>query len=326
MDSSNKQLQDELVNNIIESIKRIKESMTKETLSDDLLNEAIILNATEKDYHTDQKPSELKTVNHIRSGIEERFDSTTVNKSNHQNTTNSNNTKQTYTNKTSTGSHFIEILTIEPNNTYVANASNNNIIEVLKHIMPLFNTTVNKQLHSITIIEKNENKNHSITETKNTSTVVVKYCDKENVTKENVKLNDQSDYLESDYDLDEQNDSNVTMEGIRDILEAAEYGMQKMNELYTVVEPKLYSMGYWLDDKSPARYVAAFNAPSEDLAKYSRYGYASILAAARLKEIRSLHKTIPQHNEHELLCKLATRRRKWLISGAALTGVASLLH
>ncbi|KAI8435562.1 hypothetical protein MSG28_003849 [Choristoneura fumiferana] len=80
---------------------------------------------------------------------------------------------------------------------------------------------------------------------------------------------------------------NLTKTEKKDIMEAAEYGMQKMHELYAVMEPKLYSMGLWLDDSNPARYVAAFNAPSEDAAKFYRYGYASLQAAAKLKQLTS---------------------------------------
>ncbi|XP_047517441.1 uncharacterized protein LOC125057685 [Pieris napi] len=282
-DHSSNKIQEDIINSIIESIKRIKENITRDTQVAHL-NEAIILN----DGKTISKNNHLITVNQIRSGIEEKIDGVPPKKSNGTNTKNAYNEKHTFSNNTSVGSQYVEILTIEPNNTFAVNTSSNNIIEVLKHIMPLFNSTVNKQLHSITIIEKNENKNHSVTETKNTSTVLVKYCDKDNTTHntETVKnLSDRNDYLEADYYDLQEHGHNVTTEGIRDILEAAEYGMQKMTELYTVVEPKLYSMGYWLDDKSPARYVAAFNAPSEDLEKYSRYGYASVLAAAKLKEL-----------------------------------------
>ncbi|KAI8435559.1 hypothetical protein MSG28_003849 [Choristoneura fumiferana] len=99
-----------------------------------------------------------------------------------------------------------------------------------------------------------------------------------------------NDYLESEeeYDYEEfRPEVNLTKTEKKDIMEAAEYGMQKMHELYAVMEPKLYSMGLWLDDSNPARYVAAFNAPSEDAAKFYRYGYASLQAAAKLKQLTS---------------------------------------
>lgn len=156
--------------------------------------------------------------------------------------------------------NYIEILTVEPNNTNV-NKSSNSILEVLKNIMPMLNSSVTKDLHSITIIERNQNKNHSFSETKNISTIIVKYCDKENLTKDNlfdsnqfdedlkaidVQKNDDEydmdDYLEND-DGEHHKMSNITIESRKDVLEAAEYGMMKMHELYGVLEPKLYSMG-----------------------------------------------------------------------------------
>ncbi|CAH2038067.1 unnamed protein product, partial [Iphiclides podalirius] len=226
---------------------------------------------------------------------------------------------QPTTNKT----NYVEILTIEPNTTTSNNTSPHNIIAVLKHLMPMLNSSSNKELHSVTIIERNQSKNHSVSETKNVSTLVVKYCDKDNLTAESLTKDVNShhlnmnmtegddaiddyvetnkelpivdqDNLESDYidkegsDYDDKHTAteiNSTINGDKDVLEAAEYGMQKMHELYSVLEPKLYSMGLWLDDTNPARYVAAFNAPSEDVSRFSRYGYATIQAATKLKEL-----------------------------------------
>ncbi|XP_039754369.1 peroxidasin homolog [Pararge aegeria] len=172
--------------------------------------------------------------------------------------------------------------------------------------MPMLNASVTKDLHSITIIERNQNKNHSFSETKNISTIIVKYCDKENLTTVNVTdtkppdedvkgISVQEEYddynMDDDIDYDDSNPdkmTNITIESRKDVLEAAEYGMRKMHELYGVLEPKLYSMGLILDDKDPARYVAAFNAPSEDIAQYAKYGYASLQAASRFKELISI--------------------------------------
>lgn len=47
----------------------------------------------------------------------------------------------------------------------------------------------------------------------------------------------------------------------------------------------LIFIGLMLNEKDPARYVAAFNAPSEDVTRYSRYGYASLQAASRLRQL-----------------------------------------
>ncbi|VVC92825.1 unnamed protein product [Leptidea sinapis] len=279
LEAKGKPLQDEIISNIIESIKRIKENMSSEDMK---LNEALILNPDNKTIEN-QNNSAINAANQLRSGIEEKNDIQDQYKSSNKNGTKTNEAK-IYLNQTKSGTNYVEILTIEPNNT---SPNKSNILDVLKHIMPILNSTINKELHSITIVESNENKNHSFTETRNTSTVVVKYCDKQNlsVKVDNVKKIDTDDYLDSD-DYDTFGvPENFTYEGRSDVLEAAAYGIQKMNELYTVLEPKLYSMGYSLDKKDPALYVAAFNAPSEDLAKFSRYGYATIQAATKLREL-----------------------------------------
>ncbi|XP_014367794.2 uncharacterized protein LOC106718259 [Papilio machaon] len=229
------------------------------------------------------------------------------------NSTNKSNNNKTDNTSTTNKPDYVEILTIEPNTN---NTTQHNIIEVLKHLMPKLNNSNNKELHSVTIIERNHSKNHSISETKNISTLVLKYCDKGNITSANItddkktKLTDEDetgadyankelpvvdqDTIEDDYDIDKENSEfndkevasgNSSLNKNKDVLEAAEYGMQKMHELYSVLEPKLYSMGLWLDDTNPARYVAAFNAPSEESARYSRYGYATLQAATKLKQL-----------------------------------------
>ncbi|GBP71461.1 hypothetical protein EVAR_46266_1 [Eumeta japonica] len=105
---------------------------------------------------------------------------------------------------------------------------------------------------------------------------------------------DHKDYLDEDYNLTANSDfdsedyslnSNLTEEEKKDILEAADYGVQRMYELYSIMEPKLYSMGLWLDENEPGRYLAAFNAPAEMATRYARYGYASLQAAARLRQL-----------------------------------------
>ncbi|XP_059059123.1 uncharacterized protein LOC131852476 [Achroia grisella] len=306
-DNTNDTDQETLVNNIIASINRIKNNIS--SVNDTKLNQAIILNIS--DYNkNDVKTSTENSVNgvtQIKSGIEDKFDIMSLNNTSKGN--NVTNMSNEVSNITTEKTNYVEILTIEPNNTNNHNTSHN-IIEVLKHLMPMFNSTLTKELHNITIIERNHNRNHSFTATKNVSTIVVTYCDKENLTKANITGDETDDGLETDLKVplddekdyylednieedtsDEEDDFekpvNVTNEVKRDILEAAEYGMQKMHELYSVLEPKLYSMGLWLDESNPARYVAAFNAPTEDAAKFSRYGYASLQAAQRLKQLTS---------------------------------------
>ncbi|XP_026332958.1 protein ecdysoneless homolog [Hyposmocoma kahamanoa] len=302
--SSNRSNHEDLVNNIIASINRIKNNITEN--EDSKLNEAIILNVSN---------DSTKNISSRRENIENQDEEGTindiegnVNKSKpHKDIPKEpvHNDEIDKTNSTEK-TMYVEILTIEPNNTSTNNTSNN-IIEVLKHLMPMFNTTLNKELHNITIIERNHNKNHSFSASKNISTIVVTFCDNENFTKANVTFDSKETILkvpdnetESDYyfdntsTLDDGDDSyddlraeNLTIGEKEDILEAAEYGMQKMHELYSVLEPKLYSMGMWLDDTNPARYVAAFNAPSEDATRYAKYGYASLQAATKLKELTS---------------------------------------
>ncbi|XP_072931793.1 uncharacterized protein [Epargyreus clarus] len=304
--NTSKLIQEELVNDIIASIKRIKENITaEESAKESSLNEAIILNVPKRN-KTMHNNNNRKVVNQIKSGIEDRIDvhkpknvTTKIKITKRDDAMQLDNTKNIKNDMNK--SEYVEILTVEPNNTTINNSSSNKILEVLKQIMPMLNSSINKELHSVTIIERNQNKNQTFSETKNISTVVVKYCDKSNVTlsnnSSNIKreVNDTLGYDDfqietdnTDYNnasLEKKMDSNLSTNGHQNILEAAEYGMQKMHELYTVLEPKLYSMGLWLDDKNPARYVAAFNAPSEDIAKYSRYGYATMQAAAKLKQL-----------------------------------------
>lgn len=161
---------------------------------------------------------------------------------------------------------YVEIMTIEPNNANKSNSTSHNIIEILKHLMPMFNSTLTKELHNITVIERDRSKNHSFSEVKNISTIIVTYCDKENLTKASptsdlgaetdVKLPANStkndDFLEEisaqffdddDYEDEDLPETNLTNEEKKDIMEAADYGMRKMHELYSIMEPKLYSMG-----------------------------------------------------------------------------------
>ncbi|XP_037293819.1 uncharacterized protein LOC115441519 [Manduca sexta] len=249
--------QEELVNSIIASINRIKNDIKEVSKNETKLNEAIIINPP-----NDQNLGKdlLNNGPKIVSGVEERVDTVkehTIAKKTHTKFEQKTTTETTVTEKIK----YMEVLTIEPNNTHVMNTSSNNIIEVLKHLMPMFNNSL------------------------------MTYCDKENLTKPNFANieNDeipQYDEYEDDEDIGDDNDSmNMTIGEKKDIMEAAEYGMRKMHELYSVLEPKLYSMGLWLDDTNPARYVAAFNAPSEDAAKFSRYGYATLQAATRLRQL-----------------------------------------
>lgn len=255
---SNRSNHEDLVNDIIASINRIKNNITDD--EDTKLNEAIILNVSNDSSkisyrREDEAQNKEGAINDIEGKVNKNISHKDISEETVHNDEidKTNSTERTM---------YVEILTVEPNNTNTNNTSNN-ILEVLKHLMPMFNTTLNKELHNITIIERNYNRNHTFSASKNISTIVVTFCDKENFTKANVTFDSKETILkvpdnetESDYyfdntsTLDEDDDSyddlraeNLTIGEKEDILEAAEYGMQKMHELYSVLEPKLYSMG-----------------------------------------------------------------------------------
>ncbi|KAG6794565.1 hypothetical protein HZU73_10130 [Apis mellifera caucasica] len=68
-----------------------------------------------------------------------------------------------------------------------------------------------------------------------------------------------------------------------DLLEAVNFGLDAMNELYTVKEPMLYSMGLYLDSDNPARHVAIFNDQTEEARMLAKYGYAVLQGATLFK-------------------------------------------
>ncbi|EZA49565.1 uncharacterized protein LOC105284479 isoform X2 [Ooceraea biroi] len=65
-----------------------------------------------------------------------------------------------------------------------------------------------------------------------------------------------------------------------DFMKAANFGLQAMHDLYYIQEPKLYSMGLYLESDNPARYVAAFNDQSEEARYLARFGYAALQGTA----------------------------------------------
>lgn len=263
---------DDLINNIIASINRIKNNITTNlnNTDDSHLNEAIILLDRNNKNGNDSQMVEIELETNeteiiISERIKNKEDILSI--INNDRIINDNNTLGTNKNDTDKYSSYIEILTIEPNNTSPYNTTSHNIFEVLKHLMPMFNSTLTKELHNITIIERSPQRNNSLLATKNISTIVVTYCDKDNLTRADTTHNyeketeikdpqmariDFNDYLEEDRldkkdeddnDYEESTDASLTSDEKKDILEAAEYGMQKMHELYSIMEPKLYSMG-----------------------------------------------------------------------------------
>nr|XP_012152649.1 PREDICTED: uncharacterized protein LOC100875470 [Megachile rotundata] len=68
-----------------------------------------------------------------------------------------------------------------------------------------------------------------------------------------------------------------------DFLEAANFGLEAMKELYTIKEPMLYSMGIYLDSDNPARHVAIFNDQTKEARALAKYGFAVLQGTTRFK-------------------------------------------
>ncbi|XP_008203085.1 myeloperoxidase [Nasonia vitripennis] len=104
------------------------------------------------------------------------------------------------------------------------------------------------------------------------------------MTSSKVNVTDESIVVSrTDKDDEEEDVDDVGIEPREeDLIEAADYGIQAMNELYYVKEPKLYSMGIFLSPDNPARYVAAFNEQTEEAKHLAKYGYAALEAARKL--------------------------------------------
>lgn len=244
--------EEDLINIIIASINRIKNNISD---TSDKLNEAYIVTSSKS--NTRNKTNDIKKVNSIKSGIEDKIDIFQKNNDTDKKLTTQG--IETFQEATTTEKiKYVEILTKDP---HTKNTTSANILEILKHLMPLFNSTLTKEVHNITIIERDHSMNHSFSATKNVSTIVVTYCDKENLTKANKPVGDKEtdetpdrispdDYYDDEFGLEtdggEGEARNVTIGEKKEMMEAAEYGMQKMHELYTVLEPKLYSMGEYL--------------------------------------------------------------------------------
>ncbi|XP_012253358.2 uncharacterized protein LOC105684530 isoform X2 [Athalia rosae] len=64
-----------------------------------------------------------------------------------------------------------------------------------------------------------------------------------------------------------------------EVVEAADFGLEAMNDLYYIKEPKLFSMGLFLTEDNPARYVAAFNDQSDEARQLARFGFAALEGA-----------------------------------------------
>ncbi|XP_051163553.1 uncharacterized protein LOC127282981 isoform X2 [Leptopilina boulardi] len=61
-----------------------------------------------------------------------------------------------------------------------------------------------------------------------------------------------------------------------DLIEAANFGMQAMNDLYYIKEPKFHSLGLFLSPNNPAHFVASFNEQTEEAKYLTRFGFAAL--------------------------------------------------
>ncbi|XP_076752615.1 uncharacterized protein LOC143424444 [Xylocopa sonorina] len=68
-----------------------------------------------------------------------------------------------------------------------------------------------------------------------------------------------------------------------DILEAANFGLNAMEDLYDIKEPMLYSKGLYLTSDNPARHVAVFNDQTDEARTLAKYGFAVLQSSAMFK-------------------------------------------
>ncbi|KZC13739.1 Chorion peroxidase, partial [Dufourea novaeangliae] len=82
-----------------------------------------------------------------------------------------------------------------------------------------------------------------------------------------------------DHRVQEKNDPDE-----EDYLEAANFGLEAMKNLYLVTEPTLYSMGLYLDSDNPAKYLATFNDQTEEARRLAKYGFAVLQGTTMFKK------------------------------------------
>lgn len=82
----------------------------------------------------------------------------------------------------------------------------------------------------------------------------------------------------------------------RDLSDAIEHGIRMMEDLILVKEPKLYSMGLFLNENDPAYKVASFGTPQKAALVQSKYGYAAIQAKLNLMEKLTESRQNPDHD------------------------------
>ncbi|XP_046739892.1 uncharacterized protein LOC124407631 [Diprion similis] len=105
---------------------------------------------------------------------------------------------------------------------------------------------------------------------------------------------------------------NENLESIdKDVIEATNFGLEAMNNLYFITEPKLFSMGLFLTDDNPARYVASFNDQTEEARQLAKFGFAALESA---KSFVSKHpkisrtETLVKHTRRTALHRQCPRR------------------
>ncbi|XP_076235056.1 uncharacterized protein LOC143179627 [Calliopsis andreniformis] len=86
-----------------------------------------------------------------------------------------------------------------------------------------------------------------------------------------------------------EDDENLSEEGRtepeeEDLVEAANFGLEAMRNLYLVKEPTLYSMGLYLNSDNPARHVATFNDQTEEARALAKYGFAVLQSTSMFKK------------------------------------------
>ncbi|XP_076292482.1 uncharacterized protein LOC143214865 [Lasioglossum baleicum] len=171
-----------------------------------------------------------------------------------------------------------ESTNVEPEETEFSEETLRNSLENTSRREPAPENTTPDQFSSKSVsleIERNSSlpeENHSPRNPAGLSerTAVVDNGDDEAVSAEN--------------DGEDPRDQEKTEPGEEDLLEAANFGLQAMKDLYFVTEPTLYSLGLYLDSDNPAKYVAAFNDQTEEARALAKYGFAVLQSTTMFKK------------------------------------------
>ncbi|KAI4487501.1 hypothetical protein M0804_005650 [Polistes exclamans] len=108
------------------------------------------------------------------------------------------------------------------------------------------------------------------------------------------KYSDRSTNNITTYELESRDNQENWGPREEDIIEAVDFGLQAMHDLYNVKEPKLYSMGLYLKADNPAKYVATFNDQTEEARMLAKFGYAVLEGATMfVKKFPDLSRELP---------------------------------